>query len=750
MGLPNEVNSLFAGSADSGPSYKIERSLRFNSAAPAYMARTPTVAGDRKVWTFSAWLKRSEVTLTANYNVIGCSPDSLNRSLIIFDTNNSDQGIKVVLAIANVYYNVYTTTAFRDPTAWYHVVVSVDTTQSTAATRCRIYVNGVQQTVTGDLGLNRNTFFNSVNLHRLGAETYNTTNTFEGYMAEVYWLDGVSKVASDFGEYDAYNVWSPKAYTGTYGTNGFYLPFTNTTSTTTLGNDSSGNGNNYTPTGFSVTTDTSYSPMYDSPSVYTDGTNPRGNYCILNQIDPNTTATLANGGLQFTSATVGHKALGTFAMTTGKWYWEARTSAGTTQAQGGVFGPAGASAYYSFAANATDYGFRFDADAGTLDYTTNGTSWTSLATGLTSGPYFPVLNNNGTTSKIIYANFGQRPFTYSLPAGYKALSTYNMYTPSILKGGSYFAAVTYTGTGTTQNVTNAIAMSPTMVWTKARSGTTSHALVDSVRGAQLVISPDVNTAETTVSNSITAFNANGFTAGGAATTNASTVPYVGWQWAEGATPGFDIVTYTGTGVARTVSHNLGAVPKMMMIKNRSAVGDWVVYHQAMGNTQYMILNGGAAPVVSSTAFNNTTPTSTVFSVGTLAAVNGNTNNIVAYLWSEVPGFSRFGSWTGNGLADGPFVWCGFRPAFVMFKNYTAANTNDWNMYDSARDPQNLVNLDLVANTNGAEITQTTANTVDFLSNGFKLRTADGGSNVSGSTYLFMAFAENPFKIARAY
>jgi hypothetical protein len=292
-------------------------------------------------------------------------------------------------------------------------------------------------------------------------------------------------------------------------------------------------------------------------------------------------------------------------------------------------------------------------------------------------------------------------------------------------------------------------MQPDFVWIKKRNGATDHNLVDSVRGTDKNLISNSAAAESTVAR-LTSFDSGGFTLAGAFdNTNLSGSTYVGWQWKEGATQGFDIVTYTGTGVARTVAHSLGVAPSMMIVKNRTTAvaGAWPVYHQAIGATNYLFLDLTDAQSSVATPFNDTAPTSTVFSVDGGDRVNKSGNGIVAYLFAEVAGFSKFGSYTGNGSADGPFVFCGFRPRWIMFKKSSA--TDDWIIYDTERDAYNVTSKNLYANGSFAEDSNTTNRAADILSNGFKIRSSGTYLNGSGATFIFAAFSEFPFKNALA-
>jgi hypothetical protein len=328
-------------------------------------------------------------------------------------------------------------------------------------------------------------------------------------------------------------------------------------------------------------------------------------------------------------------------------------------------------------------------------------------------------------------------------------------------------ATLYTGTGAgSLTVTNAGQFKPDLVWAKSRNtASQNNVLVDSVRGASIVLSSNLTDAEQALS-SINPFNSNGFNANGTVANgyaqNVSGYTYVGWQWQAGqgttssgtgtggitsvtqsvnTTAGFSIVTYTGSGSNGTVTHGLGVAPKMIIVKRRNnGTDNWRVYHASIGAGNILSLNATNASASSSATWNNTAPTSTVFSVGTESNTNASGSTIVAYCWAEIAGFSKFDSYTGNGSADGPFVYTGFRPKFLMFKR--TDTTSGWYIHDSSRNTSNVVNLRLLPNTTDAEATVTT---LDFLSNGFKLRTSDADRNASGGTYIYMAFAEHPFK-----
>jgi len=299
----------------------------------------------------------------------------------------------------------------------------------------------------------------------------------------------------------------------------------------------------------------------------------------------------------------------------------------------------------------------------------------------------------------------------------------------------YTAADAYTFDGNSD-------MQPDFVWIKERNGTNEHNLFDSVRGTTKRLESSTNAAEQTSSTTLTAFGSDGFTVGNNGGTGQNGGNYVGWGWKKSATPGFDIVAFTGNGSARTISHSLSAVPKMYIVKNRSTGStQWRVYHASLGATKHMALDATQAIGDAASVFNDTEPTSSVFSVGTDDAANKNGDSLIAYLFADKQGYSKFGSYIGNGNVDGTFVYTGFKPAFIMTKQ--TDGTDWWVINDNKRDPFNASTYGLRPNDSAAESSDE-AWTKDLLSNGFKHRTANSGSNGSGNEYIYMAFAENPF------
>lgn len=784
----------------------ISRSVRLRSSASAYLSRLLTSTTNQKTFTWSGWVKRGALGIEATLIGTADTP-SFGYSIGILRFLSSDKIRFVQTDSAGNSVILFDTTAvFRDPSAWYHVVLAVDTTQATNTNGLKIWVNGVQQSGTfSAYTQNTNTSFNSSSYTQYVGRysIVSPTAYFDGYMAETNFIDGQALTPSSFGTTDpSSGSWIPMAYTGTYGTNGFYLNFSDNSSTVALGNDYSGNSNNWTTNNISLTAGTTYDSMLDVPTPwvgYTATTDTsavtRGNYAVWNPLSSNSFNAATDGNLRLDIPNI-RSCLSNIAMSSGKWYCE--ISMGAVPAVVGI-----ADATYSFLASGSNslfdqartYGYisngskrtaavdtaygaswvagdiigiAYDADAGSLTFYKNGVSQGVAFTGITVPVVFAAYGGSGTgAGTFAYLNAGQRPLSYTPPTGFKSLCTTNLPDGTIPKGNVQMDATLYTGNGSTQSVVNAGGFQPDFVWMKSRSAATGHLQQDSVRGVTKYLQSNNTNAEGTSSNVITSFNASGFSIGNDAGLNTNAATYVGWQWkANGSavsntngsitsqvsantTAGFSVVTYTGNGTGgATVGHGLSVAPKMVITKNRGATSDWGVYHASLTSAAYyLLLDTTAAQASSSTYWNSTAPTSSVFSIGTATPTNVNTNTYVAYCWSEVAGYSKFGSYTGNGSADGPFIYCGFRPKYVLVKCSSSSGPNWWIM-DTSRDTYNLAINELRADLSNAELTTAYAH-MDILSNGFKLRVTSTETNGNGSTYIFAAFAETPFKTSNA-
>jgi hypothetical protein len=306
------------------------------------------------------------------------------------------------------------------------------------------------------------------------------------------------------------------------------------------------------------------------------------------------------------------------------------------------------------------------------------------------------------------------------------------------KPSDYFNTKLYTGNGSTNAITG-VGFQPDWVWIKDRDNVRNHVLNDAVRGATENLFSNTTGAEATDTTTLTAFNSDGFTLSSGTKVNGNSINFASWNWKE-QTGVFDIVSFTGNGSARTISHSLGSVPTFYVVKSRSNDTSWACYHQSQGPTKIAgLFNDQSAPEAGANFFNNTAPTSSVFSVGSDATLNGNGRTFICYLFGD-SSMSKMGSYTGNGSTNGTFVYLNFKPALIIVKCTSASNEN-WMMLDNKRDGYNVENEQLFTNTTGVEESNAEA---DFLSNGFKLRRDNSRMNGSGATYMYLAFAENPF------
>ena len=777
--------------------YNLTKSLRFRSSASAFLNKTLASPTNNKKFTWSAWVKRGSVT--AGGGLFDAYYDGSNFSSFFFQSNGTIQFYNI---LAGTDSGFLTTPVYRDPSAWYHIVFVYDSANATAADRGIIYVNNVRQTVTnpyGQIGLNEATYLNNVYPNYIGRQV-DAGLYFDGYIAELNFIDGQALTPSSFGSTNATTgVWQPAKYTGTYGTNGFYLPFTNTASTTALGYDSSGNSNNWTTNNFSISSNSTYDSMTDVPTLTSATT---ANYTVWNPLQTRTAAptTYSNGNLrvQFSDTGIYQLAFGTIGIKSNKYYWEVTVTSVGTQGFIGiadinsspldvptvqrVYANNGQKGNYS---SLTSYGASYtagdvigvavDADSGTITFyknnTSQGVAFTDIVSSMpASGWTAFAYGYNGTDFSV---NFGQQPFTYTPPTGFVALNTYNLPTSTIVKGNTVMDATLYTGTNATQSIVNTAGFKSDFLWVKRRDTSGSHLLWDSVRGVTLGLNSDRTAAEQTATGGtgLASFNSNGFTLGGdfsgTGSSNTNGATYVGWQWQAGQgttssntsgsitstvsvnpTAGFSVVTFTAqTSGTATVGHGLGVAPKMIITKVRNNTSGWTTYFENLDNTQYIVLNSSAALAASSTVWNNTSPTSSVFTLGSAFAAPSQT--MVAYCWAEIAGYSKFSYYIGNGSTDGPFVYTGFRPKYVMFKRVDS--TGDWYVWDTVRNTYNAAGNALYPNYSVAEVDYGTgaSGIVDILSNGFKLRTNGVVGNSSGATYIYACFAENPQKFSLA-
>ena len=792
-------------------SHPIEQSLRFNDDDSAYLSRTPASAGNRKTWTWSGWVKRGNIDV----GYVLFSDNKLSNFGGIRIHSNGFLRLNFGTSASNYYAD--TAMLFRDTSAWYHIVCVADTSNATSTDRLRVYVNGVRQTLSGDFpSQNFESDLNSVISHSIGINTsYPSELLSDGYMAEVHFIDGTALDASSFGETKS-GVWIPKAYAGSYGTNGFYLDFGNSGS---IGADVSGNGNNFTANNLAAT-----DVVLDSPT---------NNFCTLNPANP-TNCILGEGNLKTGISNGSLYSVGsTFTVgSSQKWYWETcivtdpsngypeigllpitrsnlDNNAMFSQDSSGTFtfettlghlslnGTFRAATYTAASLNDVMM-FAYDASTRRIWIGLNGT-WFNSGNPSAGTGYLGTLNNdwgddlcvtaNGYTAGRQTLNFGQDSsfagvktaqgntdangygdFYYAPPTGYLALCTANLEVPDAMNPAldnspqDYFNTVLYTGNGSSQSITG-VGLQPSWTWIKRRDSAAYHHIYDAIRGGTKVLYSNATDSEQTSAGGLTSFDSDGFSIGNHASVNTSGGSYVAWNWKANGSgvsntdgsitstvsantdAGFSIVSWVGTEATATVGHGLNSAPEMIIVKDRDTAYNWVVYSESIGNTNYLRLNTTDASATYN-MWNNTSPTSSVFSLSGYDWVNNLNDDMIAYCFHSVEGFSKFGSYTGNGSTDGTFVYTGFRPAFLLIKR-TDGGTNNWVIYDKERDPYNYVDDRLYPNLSSAESGGGASYSYDFLSNGFKLRSIGSEHNISGGTYIYMAFAENPFKYSTA-
>jgi hypothetical protein len=774
--------------------YLIGNSLRFNDDDSAYLSWTPGSAGNRKTWTYSFWYKRCKFGSRAR--IIGTTDPW--EDLIRFENNDK---LLILSGESSGYTSLTTTQVFRDPSAWYHIVFAVDTTQATASNRAKLYVNGSQVTAFDTetyASQNLDSEFNDSTVHYMGS----SAQYIDGYMADVNFVDGQALNPTAFGKvHDVYGHWVPTAYSGTYGTNGYFLNFGGN-----IAYDQSGNGNNWIANNIDLTNDFS---MLDTPT---------NNFSTINPLDVQDTGTISEGNLKSDSNNTTHSTMG---MSTGKWYWETFISghdSGTHHigihimdhgdlfnshwdTGHALFWPHHGGIQYdgtSYSGTIVTYSTNdiisvaLDLDNRTISMYKNNTvhpfinnlainneitDWlntgNSVAAVTRTNPGCRTITNFGQDSSFAGAKTSQNnadgngygDFYYAPPTGFNSLCTRNLPDPTVVPG-EHFNVVTYAGDGAANHAITGVGFQPDFTWLKHRNNPTAHQhnLFDIVRGATKTLHSNSTEAEETATNMLSSFDSDGFTINTDNAVNQSPYNYVAWNWkANGAgvsntdgtisstvsanvAAGFSIIKYVGNEVnGATVGHGLTKTPGIVIVKNTSQANAWCVQHKYNTDVYFQFQDIDAA-ATGAGVFNNTAPTSAVFSIADNTVTNSFGRDYIAYCWTSIEGYSKVGSYTGNGSLDGAFIYTGFRPAFVMTKRTDA--TDGWAILDSTREPNNEMTIALKADQTSADDPDNSWRK-DFLSNGFKHRTINGWSNAAGGTYIYIAFAETPFKHSNA-
>ena len=629
------------------------------------------------------------------------------------------------------------------------------------------------------------------------------------YTSEYIFVDGQALDPTDFGQFQD-GVWIPDTYAGTYGNNGYKLDFSNPAN---FGEDSSGNSNDFSVTGLAAhdampdTPTNNFATYNSNVNTGQTGTYAEGNLAVTASSFWSSNV-WRQGSIGVTGGTGGGKyyfefvsTLGGSGQATGVAV-QSSSAIDTTSHNDGVIYyylsvKTGSTVTVSGITNNPAYDvlrFAFDASNGKV-WIGNSTGWfnsgdpaagtgeSGTITNYDGSILVPVTNRSSTAGTHTF-NFGQDStfaglktsgsangsdgngigdFYYAVPSGFLTLCTANLPTPTIIDGSENFVPYIYTADGTSPKSRTGLGFSPDFLWFKDRTVALSHALYDTIRGPNKGLQTNTTNAENSY-NALNSFDADGFTTitDGVVGNllNNSTDSYVTWAWKAGGTAvsntdgsitsqvsanvdaGFSIVSWTGTGANATVGHGLAEKPQFIFAKNRNGTPDaWPVYSETIGAANRLYLNLTSSSSASATIWNNTEPTAQVFSVGSASLINQSTKDIIAYCFHSVEGFSKAGSYTGNGTNQ--FIHTGFRPAFVLAKATSAAD--NWRMYDSARIGYNPNNSVLYPNLSNAEDSPT--NHIDLLSNGF--RWMSDNNNANGHTFIYLAFAEHPFKYANA-
>ena len=750
----------------------IAKSCIFEDGDSAVLSKTFSGDGNRKKFTISVWFKRGN--LGSAYFITSTGANSSNRLQISIESSNK---LNVEAKTGgSTQLHLQTNRTFEDTSKWYHVLLSVDTDNISSSERGKLYIDGNRVTSFANEtypSQGADLQWNAGQEHLIGKRTYASTY-YDGYLAEFNNVDGTAYEPSTFGLTDtSTGRWIPKTLSGiTYGTNGFRLEFANSAGQT-IGDDTSGNTNDFSVTNLVAGDITTDSPTQNHATCAVNG--------------PNLASAFSEGNLKVTFATSSSMTggLSTLRMVSGKYYMEVTvdsiSSAGlvlgimgsdrftaTNEFTGRRFDAYG---YYSvdgklfndYDGNSTSFtfgnsyttndviGIAVDLDNDKLYFSKNGTFQNSAnpsagtggqsiisAKSTTAGFYRFCLTDGGTGSTdIVTANFGQKSFIHTPPTGFSALQQDNL--PETGKG------------------------VPDFIWIKNRDATDSYQLYNSSVGPQRSLTSDDDAAETLVTDGLQKFLKGGMSIEDDDKINTSGESYVSWNWVcnggtttanTSATPtiastiqanptaGFSIVEYTGTGSAGTVEHGLSQAPEWVMVKSRSNdTGDgFTTYHVGMTSAAYYLrLHNTSTEASASTVWNSTAPTSSVVSIGTSTGVNTNTYTYLMYCWHSVSGYSKFGKYSGNGNANGPFIFLGFKPAWLLIKRLNGGNS--WVLLDNTRSPFNPVNDILFPDVTDAEFD---SDRVDFYSNGFKLLNSGSGVNNSGGSFVYMAFAQHPF------
>ena len=830
--------------------HTIDQSLRFDAAG--YLTRNTGEAGNTTVYTTSFWVKRSG--LTSHQYIFSAGPWNGGNNFEGIRFVNDDT-LRAILTVSNSTVANFTTNAkFRDVSAWYHIVWQRN------GQAYKIYVNGTEQTYsTSTFSSNPNGYL-TADTEQLISGRLDHLQDLDGYLAEFHFVDGSALDPTSFGETKD-GVWISKAYSGSYGTTGFHLNFSDSSS---IGADSSGLSHTFTVSGL-VASDV----VPDSPT---------NNFATANFLAGSKSSpwTTSEGNLKILSSSNNKNIRGTILMQSGKWYWETRRhnanpgsaaisdGVGIALASGNVednpYQSATNWSYYSNTGNKYNnnssqsygdswntagdiIGVAFDADNGAIWFSKNGT-WQNSATaseiaaGTTTNAAYTGLTDSGgyicnwwrtggTNAEEMDINFGQNPsfneeltggdvgtesgdgsalFKYAPPSGFLALCSANLPDPTIGPGqdtqaDGFFNMLLWTGDGNTSRAITGVGFAPDLIWIKCRSNAEDHALEDAVRGVGRKLdsaSPAIE--ETTATAVLSAHGSDGFTlpASTPGNLNVNARTYIAWNWRAGGAPtadnsagvgatptagsvkidgsnlgsalagsiaatrlsantqaGFSIIKWTGNQTNSTLAHGLNSAPELVFVKSLAySSGNWYTWTKDLTNNKVVFLNASNAETQSANAFVEGDMTATTVGLGTERVTNGSSEDMLAYVFHSVEGYSKVGSYNGNAqnYSNGTFVYTGFRPSLVAVK--AESTTGDWVVTDNKRASSfNGDTARLYWSANHVETGYSSNRNVELFSNGFMVHGNSASSTTNrinqSASYVYLAFAEAPFKFANA-
>ena len=765
----NRQRASGSGAQGGDDAYVIENSLRFNPPDSAHMDLTFGTPTSQKKFTLSWWTKRTE--LLTNVKMFSCT-DGNDHQMQFLAAGN----LSFVDATGTV--NQVTTQKFLDPTAWYHFVWSMDTSRGNGD-RSQIFVNGVRITsfsTNNQPGSGADVpGWNSACAHKIG-EDHNGGNFFNGLMAEIVWIDGQGLLATSFGEYDSNGGWRAISIADqslTFGDNGYYLEMKIVESVGNgPGTDTSGEGNHWAASGIADNDRLKDTPADDADSG-------ASNFATLSKIVKNsgTIGTVGDGG----TVSLTQYNASPFGMISGKWYAEFTPTA--------ISG----TALVLLAKDATSLGFQFTLDGEGRGYDSSGRYWkdgaiitsglggisvndvVSMAVDLDNLNLEFFINNSSKkavtdleagqtwyfttgSSAVVQANFGTTPITgeggesdgngfgdfkYAPPSGYLALCTANLPEPAIKDASAAMNAQTFTGTGSENARTfgGNTALSPNLAIVRDHSGSSDWNFVDTIRGATKELELNKAAAESTVVQGVKSFNADGVTLGSDAQYNSNTSANTLVGFKEGATEGFDIVTYTGNASGtQSISHNLGVKPGFIIVIRRDTGAATFAWHTALTGDNFNIpmSTTGRGTETSSSSYFAATHNASVFVVDNAGNTDGGT--YVAYLYADVPQYQKHGLYVGNSSANGTFVYCGFRPRAIFIRRFDGERNGYW--YDTGQNTFNTVTDGIIFGRDA--VMETSSIDINILSNGFKLMVSAADINGAVPKNLFSAWAEAPF------